>query len=529
MQRVLAVAVVLSFFVFMPPPAVAQPCGNDFDGSITQRSLDWQTHFTALTRLGNHYMPGYWDGDSMTEPFWLTGGANPGFGSDGFRETWYIPRDNLASTAPLYRNYKPDYGDHMDSWFAGEGGYNLEFMHGYPWTFQRTGTRPLTRYLNGGIFDHRLWFNSAPPAGYSADVVMSSANGIPRYGYQRFGNLLDRCQTWAVAYDATNKLENATLKVEFNKIWGNAIGKITHLPTGRQIVDEDIGAMVQSTIFHGTPADLPLTCCLVNPTEAGGGDGANYGNTRRWAGSPILSTYTAGNMRETVVKPLNYAHNPFIGTDKYSPLLWNGAFKKTVTLGYTAGGATYQDVLKIVFGAKLDSDAPPAMIASYTSTNLDNTFWLWRDPVAATMDETRVEERDLTDDSEDSVKNTFSLPQYTEEIYICNEAADPPVPCPRHRGLVMYSVNSSTLAYGVMRRDTVDVPSALKFMNWCNGGDASCGSGGRAEVVFDFYKFTGINNSSYTNETVFLVVGTPATVRTRLRQIYCQETGACVP
>lgn len=53
-----------------------------------------------------------------------------------------------------------------------------------------------------------------------------------------------------------------------------------------------------------------------------------------------------------------------------------------------------------------------------------------------------------------------------------------------------------------MRRDTVDAPGAVKVMNWCNGGDSSCTTGS-PEVVFDYF--------------------------TRLRQIYCQETGACVP
>ncbi|HEX2122759.1 MAG TPA: hypothetical protein VHL59_14070 [Thermoanaerobaculia bacterium] len=504
-------------------PAHAQ-CGDNNDGAFTQQPLDWQTHFVALSRLGNHYMPQFHDGDSMTEPFWLTGGANPGFGSDGFRETWYIPRENLANTAALYRNYKPDFANHLDSWIAGEAGYTFEFTHGYPWTTQKAGTRPLTRYLNGTIFDHRLWFKSAAPGGYAVDAVMSSQNGVPRYGYERFGNLLDRCQTLAVAYSAANKLENATLRVEFNKIWGNAIGKITHKPTGRQIVDEDLGAMVQSTIFHGTSADTPTSCCLVNPTEAGGVDIANYGNTRRWAGSPILSTTAIGtSTRETVVKPMNFPFNAFIGTDRFTPLLWNGTFRKTVTLGYTAGSTTHNDVLRIVYGAKLDADASPAMISSYASTNLNNTFWLWRDQVAATMAETRVEVRNLTNNT---VVQTYNLPAYFTEQYVCNDFSGPI--CARHRGLVMYSTNSSTLAYGVMRRDTADGPTAVKFMNWCNGGDSSC-TFGRAEVVFDYFKFKGLNTSSYTSETVFLVVAAPATVRTRLRQIYCQETGACVP
>lgn len=506
-----------------PLPLRAQ-CGDNGDLPGTQKVYDWRTHFTAVARLGNHFMPSFGDGDSMTEPLWLTGGANPGFGSDGFRETWYIPRENLTNTAALYRLYNPSDLNHLDAWTTGGGGYGLEFTHGYPWTYQRSGTQPLTRYLRPGIFDHRTWLNSAAPSGYNVDAVLSSANGVPRYGYERFGNRLDRCETLAVAYDAANTLQTTKLKVELNKIWGNAIGRITHLPTGRQIVDEDIGAMVQSTIFVSSTADDPGTCCLINPTEAGGVDAWNYGNTKRWSGSPILSTTAIGaSTRETVVKPVNFQGNVYAGGDRHSPLLWNGDFKKTVTAGYTAGATTHPDVIKIVFGAKLDSDAPAGMAAFYTGAGMNNTFWLWREPITTVAADLRIEERDLT-------TNTFlrnlTVPAYFSDLWVCN--ADMAIPCSQHRGYVAYSAADPTLAYGIMRRDNADAPHAFKVMNWCNGGNSTC-SIGEPELVFDYYKNRSLSTASYQFETAFLVVGTPAEVRARLRQIYCQETGACTP
>jgi hypothetical protein len=515
----ITLSLVLCAFV---PPLRAQ-CGNNDNLVGTKKNYAWQTHFTAVSRLGNHFMPSFGNGDSMTEPFWLTGGANPGFGSDGFHETWYIPRENLTNTAALSRFYSPTDVNHLDAWTSSVSGYSLEFTHGYPWTYQRSGTKPITRYLNFSIFDHRTWLNSATPSGYNVDAILSTANGAPRYGYERFGNLLDRCQTLAAAYDATNKLQTTNLKIEFNKIWGNAIGKITHLPTGRQIVDEDIGAMVQSTIFVSSTADDPGTCCLINPTEAGGVDSWNYGNTTRWTGSPILSTTAIGSStRETVVKPVNFQGNVFNGNDQYSPLLWNGEFKKTVTAGYTAGSTAYADVIKIVFGAKLDNDAPAGMAAFYTSVGLNNTFWLWRDTISTAAD-LRIEERNLATNT--FVRN-LTVPAYFNGVWVCN--ADIGLPCSQHYGYVAYSATDSTLAYGIMRKDNTDAPHAFKLMNWCNGGNATCTSG-RPELIFDYYQNRGLSSASYQNETAFLVVGTPSEVRTRLRQIYCQETGACVP
>src|SRR5262245_44088509 len=133
-------SIAFSFLLCTSAPSLRAQCGNDGDLPGTQKSYGWQTHFTAVTRLGNHFMPGFGDGDSMTEPLWLTGGANPGFGSTGLRETWYVPRDNLPNTAAIHRLFNPGAANHLDSWITGGSGYNWELTHGYPWTYQRAGT-----------------------------------------------------------------------------------------------------------------------------------------------------------------------------------------------------------------------------------------------------------------------------------------------------------------------------------------------------------------------------------------------------
>jgi hypothetical protein len=73
-------------------------------------------HFITLTRLGVHWMPTFGPGgDSMSRPFWLDEGGDPGYGSVGLRETWYISRDCIPNTAPFFALYYPAQQDHMDS------------------------------------------------------------------------------------------------------------------------------------------------------------------------------------------------------------------------------------------------------------------------------------------------------------------------------------------------------------------------------------------------------------------------------
>jgi hypothetical protein len=86
----------------------------------------------------------------------------------------------------------------------------------------------------------------------------------------------------------------------------SATRKITSLPTGRQLVRERIGTMVQSTIVTQAPQDPP-NVYRYNPTESGGTDAWNYGSTRRWTGSPVLSA-TGANPLVTELKPLNVLH-----------------------------------------------------------------------------------------------------------------------------------------------------------------------------------------------------------------------------
>jgi hypothetical protein len=207
-------------------------CGSQDDNPPGVRpTYAWEDNFTALTRLGNHWMPNFGDGDSMTSPLWLDHGTAAPFGSEGLRETWYIARDHIANTAPLYRLLGN--GNHVDSPYTSEGVHSLDLgiPHGYAWTTAEAGRLPIRRYLKTSISDHRTWLFDQTPSGYAGNATYWATGATPRLGYQRFGNKLDLCDVLAKGY-GTYLLENTKLEIDFNKIWGGAIGRITYKPRG---------------------------------------------------------------------------------------------------------------------------------------------------------------------------------------------------------------------------------------------------------------------------------------------------------
>ncbi len=516
--------IALFLALFLALSADAQSCtnGDNDDTAHTQRiPFTWQNDFTALTRLISYYMPSYGDGDSMTEHFSLYGGMIQPFGSDGPRETWYIPRDNLSGTAPFYRLLGGL--DHMDSEQTNEGGYQFEYVLGYPWTSQQTGTKALTRYFNYPIFDHRTWLNTQTPpspAGYNVDRRWDTASGTPRYGYERFGNKLQWCDTDAVAY-TNNSIENASFKVEFNKVWGNAIGRIWWKGTtpATQIVSENIGAMVQSTIFNTAPKYVngvltPDQCCDYNPTQSGGWDNENVGNTRRWAGSPVLSASFQGTTKHTTeLKPFNFPFGVWEGSDELSPLMWRGTFQKITTLGFTIGTTTYPDVLLISFNARRDNTGVRSI-----NHNMNNTHWLKMAllgngdvPNGFKIDRVRV-------DNGATEAVTFPAGQYGTKVSLQMDGR-----------ALMFSRNDGTFAMGFHHIRTDPGDPRYEFFFWCDGAapaNGSCPAANQAFTVNTFNNHTlGTTYSTATQQNTYIVMGTRANVIRRMRQIECVRTG----
>lgn len=496
--------------LLLTAPGVSAQCFQGTDQNDPPDPLvayAWQNDFTALTRLGNHFMPLYGDGDSMSEPFWLNGGMAKPFGSEGLRETWYVARDALSGTAPFYRLIGG--ADHMDSDNPNEAssiGYGMEFQHGRPWTTQKAGMLPLSRYLRADIFDHRTWRSSQTPPGYNADRVWNAASGVPRFGYERFGNLLRQCDVYGIAYQS-NSLENTVLRVDLNKVWGNAIGRIVWKPTGQQLVREQIGAMVQSTIFNTVNG----VCCDYNPTQSGGADFKNFANTRRWAGSPVLASSWSGTTTKTnvsEVKPFNFSFNEWTGTDRWSPLMWRGTFKKTTTLGYNLDGTVYNDVLLMRFEAKLDDSAVRA-----TNHNMNNTYWLTMNPFGdGNLQNFTIEMVNLDTGANEVLTHPAGF----------NATIGPPI---LGRGVVISNA-AQTFAMGFHAPNS---PDNYQIMYFCDG---AVPSGGTCPFNFQSIVFNTFNNQTLATfydatkrEDTYLVVGNRSTVITRLKRINCKLKG----
>jgi hypothetical protein len=450
-------------------------------------------------------MPGLGDGDSETLSFDIDQGTSYPFGSEGFRETWYVPKDPGTGRAPFYRHYSAPYQDHMDDPNASAAptlGFVQEAVLGYPFTTSLEGTKPLTRYLNGGIFDHRTWLNSSAPPGYSVGSVFTN-----RRGYERFGNLTDLCSTQAAAAAIATSLQNSTMRVKFHPIWGNTIYELTHLPTGKQLVRPDIGMMIQMDLWYGgTDPDHQL-----NPTQAGGVDLQNYGAFRRRAGSPILSTSFSGGSPSTMtteVKPLNFDHDVFVGNDVYTPLLWRGKFRATTTLGCKIKGSLMEDVLKRKHEVILDPDT-----TFNNSVNLDSTAWL---DFADFGDCRNVNVKLETINLQTSVK-TFqryldcSRPQW--------DIANPYLP--QRKAIIITSADNS-FALGFFN-------NGYPFTYYVGAGCSANNCSGLANQVLMLGSgsWKVPNRTSWVEDDVFYVLGAPAAVASRLVDIY-NDGGDCI-
>ncbi|MBW8878752.1 MAG: hypothetical protein JF614_27655 [Acidobacteria bacterium] len=454
----------------------------------------------------------------MSETFWsgVDDNYHP-YGSDGFQETWYIPRDALSGTSAFSRAFNPSNSDHIDlPGTAGGSGYSFEFQHGNPWTTQKPGTLPITRYIRfSPNFDHRtsLFASPAPgysptPAGYQVDAIFSTSTGTPLYGFQRFNNCLARNAVSLYPNPITyqNSLNNGTLQIDFNRVWGNAIGRITYLPRGQQVVNsDDIGSLVQAALFRGTSLDDAGTCCRDNPTEAGGVDVAWYANTLRWTGSPVLSVSSSSgpgsSALTTVLKPLNFttdlrATSPSGGgsTDPFSPLLWRGTFQKTTTLGYRVGSQTLPNVVRIQSDAMLDTDAPSAMDGAY---NMHNAFFFLGVSVSF------FDVVNLQNGSKTTVSNrTGTILAGT--LHDTNSAT-------------VASTADRALAIGVFRLDQAASLIELDFNH-----DSTSNS-----LTFGSFSNHVLNRSAYETENMVIAVGPTDAVETQLRAVYCQQTGRC--
>jgi hypothetical protein len=352
-------------------------------------NFDWHPHYEQLTRYVSG--PGTSANDAKT---WLLRSESATAPLSSLKETWYVARSSQGTETAAFNRLLGG-TDNMDSPFSSEGSYSLQLALDFPWTSAATsgrtpagmatsGLTPISRYLRASPFDHQTWLTSQTPAGYSLDATYNGVGGSPeRLGYQRFGNLLTNTDVLGTngsgpAY-GTNFLDNSVLRVDFNKIWGNAVGRISQTASGRQIVLEPIGDMVQTVVrFPDADPDDP-DCFNPNPTQSG--SVGILSQTETWAGSPTLSSTkvthdatTGLQSFTTVVRPFEFGNTRagWSGVDTWSPLAWKGFIQRTDTLGCKFGSVTRKDVVKTTSQLIL---APNNGLSSQNVLSL-NTHWL---------------------------------------------------------------------------------------------------------------------------------------------------------
>jgi hypothetical protein len=479
----------------------------------TKQTFAWQNHFVALTRLGNHWMPSFGDGDSKTVPFSEDQDTSPPNGSDGLRETWYVARDSPGTNSDreLYRYYSSSLQNYLDSPTSSQAGYVQDRLLGYPWRADLGGMKPLRRYYNSSISDHRTWlFDSTPatPAGYSLNATWWETGTTPRLGYQRFTNLPDQCQTVAQGEGAGTVLQNTKLRVRFNKIWGNAIGEITY--QGQDLVSSSIGDMVQSVLWYGGPTNGPQ----LNPTQSGGVDHWDYGNTKKWAGSPVLSeTVTTGSpsYMVTTVKPLNFEHDAFTGlsgttsNDPWSPLLWRGQFRETTTLGCKVNGTLKEDVIKIKHEATRDADATLMFSQGEKVDMMEAGFFLLEPLGNCGSSNVKV---DLINTATGSVLQTASMA--CDQLFTFTQQTGTAI-------RITGGVGTTPVSIGMMRLGTFDGYRAKIKTDMGNGSTVPVAS---QKLILETYNFhDAFTPGVWDSEEVFLVIGDAQTVLTRLMEL----------
>jgi hypothetical protein len=557
-------------------PAVPPFCGDTSNNAPTAK-LDWNYsgHFTKLTRVGNIYMPNFGSGsnmgDSMTQPYWVDSSLTNGdvFGAAGWNETWYLPADADGSNRrTMYRLYSSAYGDHMDSEDGAEGstlGYSAELVPGYPFTASVEGTSPLTRYFSSNGFDHRterpgLSLSATNGNGqtlsYGEEFRWNNTTGRPTmYGYPRYGRLYKlsttasatngRCA--ALTYGYVNQLDNNRVRVDFNREWGNAIGRIVF--DGRQLVDDiNIGALVQSVLWVvGPSSDARYQ---LNPTEAGGWDEDNPSNAFRWAGSPILSAQTIGTFNPSVpapiglktrLKPLNYYHSVYKDTangkdtSPTQPLMWRGVFERETTLGYQykTGTAGYlNNVIKVGFKANVDSSVPSKSI--YASTNMMTSYFLRLHNFGTDGSTTQVPH---------NAASKLRLMAYrmdnATESNLATSAIMNVSPAGDFQG--GYTIDGSSYPRSAIIAYTDGGGFAIGFVSQLAAiGDPyvaySIFLTGKAAPAHDDeyvgqniavlpYRFRDLSGGAVDHHDTFMVMGTLAEVKTTLQRIHCKENG----
>ncbi len=505
-------------------------------------SFNWQPHYEQLTRLTDEFIASAGDGDSKTVPVWESTSGT----TNQLRETWYVPRVTGGTcpvgTGTFYRTFNSGLNDFRDDPVAdGAAGYVADVLLACPWTAaSRSGLKTMRRYLKSSISDQKTWLFDQAPSGYTTSATWWATGATPRLGYQRFGNLLSKDATLAAGY-GVNVLDNTVLKVEYNHIWGNAIGRITS--GTKQIVLEPIGDMVQTVMRLG--AGDP-DCRIPNPTQSGGahctillpggGTQANLQFTERWAGSPVISTTKTGTDPQTltsVVRPLDFCHNgqdqrtvvAWPGADSRSPLIWRGFFERSDTLSCRLGAVTRRDVIK----TRSRLMQAEGSTAGAQTGNFLNTHWLRTDVLGdARVSQVKIEEVDLTTGEVVPIPIAYVANDPAGIFFYLNNGAGNSYvrtgDGAAHDYAIVASASDGSFAYAVARRALV-AGQQLAITLRCGATCVPANVGFIIQATDGAMPFNSTAWSAPLDS--YLVVNNRAAVMTRLSEIHA-DNGDCL-
>jgi hypothetical protein len=507
-----------------------------------QCTYDFTADYEQLTRLANENQVRTGSTDSVTIPV----GHTP---ASDLMETWYVPRFTTAcgaGTSPLYRVFNSAIVDHADSPSQTElPGYASDITLGCPWnSSSRDGLNPLTRYLKTSpANDYLTWLDSGvsppPPAGYNFNAAWSIGSGTPLLGYQRFGNLLT---DFSQAY-GTYFLDNSFLHIDFNKLWGNAIGNIT-FGTFQVVKNPGPGFLVQ-TVAWWSPG---INCSLANPTQSGATP-CNGRNPLLWEGSPvtnIVRTGTDPSQPQTLtstVRPFDFCSSgqQWPNTDIASPLAWRGLFQRADTLSCRLNGTVRKDVLAST------SEAMLAEGATRTSQGAGqwNTYWL-NEPNDATSGNVTLDWKNLRTGVVTSIpisytngsggaNGSFSLNSQGSSYSVC--ATNGPG-CTVNAGgdsvaLIVASTSGSPAYALAFLNPQSSLDDRLNVSFSCNAPSCSCGTppctSPSVTVVLNGQRVNGsFSNSSWSQPlTNQLIVNNHSSILTRLGELYTYG-GSCL-
>jgi hypothetical protein len=313
--------------------------------------------------------------------------------SDG--AIFYIPRNQIPNTIPLYRLYAPSVSDHMD-WNPQPTPTPLivpspygtpHAILGYPWA-QRTyapGSVDLRRYCLATPYDQAMGIGIETPAPPPVTPVSPWATSPSAYGYgyRLWYNLPTQLQSVTYASDAGD------ITISSNYEAGGALWNLSWTPPGGQTIqfvnNYSYGRQIASYLFYRSHTDdscgnqnlTPVPGDCYNPSEPGDAHSnfplsngtpepnatfAIYTNNPALRhGSPylMLATLTPGSPgsigQRTSSVPLEF--NPEMqGGDWYHPVIYPDVkLGKTVTLNFN----NHLRILKYVTEVTLPSGGYP--------------------------------------------------------------------------------------------------------------------------------------------------------------------------